>query len=83
MCLYTQLQTTNILGVTLDGQLISNVSLKLRQFRRMRTFLNTKAATLVSKNILLPIIEYSDIFLTGASKENRKKLQVLQNKGQQ
>ena len=78
------------LGITLDGQLnyskhinklISNVSVKLKQFRRMRLFLNTKAATMVYKNMLLPIIEYGDIFLTGATSGNKKKLQVLQNKG--
>ena len=78
------------LGITLDGQLnyarhvsklISNVSLKLKQFRRMRSFLNTKAATLVYKNMILPIIEYGDIFLTGATNGNKKKLQILQNKG--
>ena len=31
--------------------------------------------------MLLPILEYGDIFLSSASAENRKKLQVLQNKG--
>ena len=55
--------------------------LKLKQFRRVRTFLDMKAATLVYKNMMLPIIEYGDIFLTGATKENRKKLQILQNRG--
>ena len=78
------------LGVTLDGQLnysnhvgktISNVALKLRQFRRMRPFLTPKAATMVYKNMLLPMIEYGDVFVSGTTSENKRKLQVLQNKG--
>ena len=61
------------LGVTLDGQLnyakhvgkmVVGASLKLKQFRRMRSFLNTKAATLVYKNMLLPLIEYGDIYFS-------------------
>ena len=78
------------LGLTLDSQLrytkhvnkvISGVSLKLKHFRRMRSFLNTKAAVMVYKNMLLPIIEYGDIFMTGSSAETKRKFQVLQNKG--
>ena len=78
------------LGITLDGQLnyskhirklVSSASLKLKQFKRMRSFLNTKAATLVYKNMLLPMLEYGDIFLSGANMVDKKKLQVLQNKG--
>ena len=78
------------LGMTLDTQLnynkhvqkiIANVTGKLKQFRRMRSFLNTSAATMVYKNMILPLMEYGDIFLTGTSLTNRKRLQVLQNKG--
>ena len=78
------------LGVTLDEQLnynlhvtrlIGSVTAKLNQFRRMRSFLNTKAAVLVYKCMLLPVLEYGDIFLTTASVINKKRLQVLQNKG--
>ena len=36
---------------------------------------------LVYKNMILPIIEYRYIFMVGTSIENRKKLQILQNKG--
>ena len=75
------LQTVNCykyLGVTLDGQLnfakhvnrtISNVALKLKQFRRMRPFLTTTAAIMVYKNMLLPMIEYGDVFVKGATLE--------------
>ena len=47
----------------------------------MRGFLSTKAALMVYKGMILPIIEYGDIFLASASVENRKRLQILQNKG--
>ena len=44
----------------------------------MRSFLNTKAALLVYKSMLLPILEYGDVFLSAASGINKKH---LQNKG--
>ena len=78
------------LGMTLDSQLnydkhvqniITRVSLKLKQLRRMRYFLDVRAATLVYKSMILPIMEYGDTFLVGATAEKRKKLQTLQNKG--
>ena len=78
------------LGITLDSQLnfnmhvnniIGSVSNKLKQFQRMRSFLSVKAAVLVYKGMLLPILEYGDIFLSATTVENRKKLQTLQNKG--
>ena len=47
----------------------------------MRGFLSTKAALLVYKATILPILEYGDIFLSATSVQNRKCLQVLQNKG--
>ena len=78
------------LGMTLDSQLnynlhinkiIASVSCKLKQFQRMRSFLNIKAAVLVYKSMLLPILEYGDIFMSATSVENRRKLQTLQNRG--
>ena len=78
------------LGLTLDSYLnynshvnktIGSVTNKLNQFRRMRQFLTVKAALMVYKGMLLPILEYGDVFLTGASATNRKRLQILQNKG--
>ena len=77
------------LGVTLDNQvsynldvnrLISTVPEKLKQFYRMRSFLNNKAALVVYKNMMLPMLEYGDVFLSAASSVNRKRLQILQNK---
>ena len=78
------------LGITLDSQLtynlhvnkiVSSVSGKLKQFQRMRSFLTVKAAVLVYKSMLLPILEYGDILMSSASAINRRKLQTLQNKG--
>ena len=78
------------LGISLDNRLnfnqyvkriIGSVTAKLKQFRRMRGFLSTRAALLVYKGTLLPILEYGDVFLAGTSVLNRKRLQVLQNKG--
>ena len=60
---------------------INAVTAKLKQFQRMRGFLNTKAALMVYKNMLLPILEYGDIFLSATTSLNRKKVQILQNKG--
>ena len=80
----------NYLGITLDWQLnynlhvkklISTVSAKLKQLQRMRSFLNTRAALMVYKSMLLPIIVYGDVFLSATSVVNRKKLQTLQNRG--
>ena len=36
---------------------------------------------MVYKNMILPIIEYGDIFTVGATNGNKKRLQILQNKG--
>ena len=78
------------LGLNLDAQLsynlhvggvIRSVSGKLKQFQRMRSFLNTKAAITVYKGTILPILEYGDIFFSATSIENRRRLQVLQNRG--
>ena len=80
----------NYLGVTLYYQLnynlhikklISSMLAKLKQFQRIWSFLTVKAAVMMYKNMLLPIIEYGDVFLSATSAINRKKLQTLQNKG--
>ena len=77
------------LGVTLDEQLnyelcaqgiFRKVKNKLIQLRTMRYFLTKKAALLVYKNMILPILEYGDIFLSSLSRTTKRKLQTLQNK---
>ena len=89
----TPLQTVSsykYLGVTLDRQLnydlhinktFASASSKLKQFQHMRSFINVKAALLVFKSMLLPLLEYGDVFLSACTMKNRKKLQVIQNKG--
>ena len=89
----TVLQTVGsykYLGMTLDSQLnynlhvnklIGTATAKLKQFQRMRNFLDVKAALLVYKSMLLPILEYGDILLTATLNVNKKRLQILQNKG--
>ena len=79
----------NYLGITLDEQLsfelhvkniISRVSNKVFQLRKLRKYLTNNSALLVYKNMILPLMEYGDIYLYSATKECRKNLQTLQNK---
>ena len=46
----------------------------------MKYCLNKQGALLVYKNMILPLLEYGDIFLSSLSVATRKKLQVMQNK---
>ena len=84
-----RVQTYSYLGVNLDEQLslethansiIKKVSNKIYQLTRIRYFITKRAALLIYKNMILPIMEYGDIFLHSASQQIRKKLQTLQNK---
>ena len=63
------------------NKIISSISAKLKQFQCMRVFLNKKAAILVYKSTILPILEYGDVFLSAVPLVSRKCLQTLQNKG--
>ena len=72
-------------GIDLDGQLnygkhinkvVAVAAQKLKQLRRMHSFLNTNAATLVNKNMILPVTEYGDIFLVGPTVGNSELLLV-------
>ena len=47
----------------------------------MRSFLTVNAAILVYESMLLPILEYGDVFLSAATVINKKRLQTFQNKG--
>ena len=82
-------QYYSYLGIKMDEQLsftqhgnniISKVSNKLYQLRKIRPFINKKAAILIYKNMILPILEYGDIILDSATAEIKRKLQTLQNK---
>ena len=88
--LLSSVNSYKYLGVTVDchlnynlhvNKIVASVSSKLKQFQRMRIFLTIKAALLVYKSMMLPVLEYGDLFLSAATVKNRKRLQVLQNKG--
>ena len=77
------------LGILLDEQLnyelhalstINKVKAKVSQLRLMRRFLNQQAALLVYKNMILPILEYGNVFFSALSILTRKKMQTVQNK---
>ena len=82
-------KTYTYLGIKLDEQLsmethansvIQKVSNKIYQLTRIRSFITKRAAILIYKNMILPILENGDIFLHSATHKIRKKLQTLQNK---
>ena len=82
-------KTYTYLGIRLDEQLsmethansvIQRVSDKIYQLTKIRSFITKRAALLIYKNMILPILEYGDIFLHSATQKVRKKLQTLQNK---
>ena len=85
----SRVKTYNYLGINLDEQLnyethlsgvVRKVSHKVYQLRRMRRFINKRAALAVYKNMILPIHEYGNVLFVSASSENRKRLQTLQNR---
>ena len=87
--LINRTNTYTYLGIKLDEQLsldthanllIKRVSDKIYQLTKIRSFITQKAALLIYKNMILPILEYGDVFIHSASKGIRKKLTVLQNK---
>ena len=79
----------NYLGVSLDQNLkydrqaksiIMKVSEKLVYLKRIRRFINARAALSIYKNMVLPILEYGNVLLVSIKAELKKKLQILQNK---
>ena len=77
------------LGITLDpsmtlkkhvNKVIDRVTNRVRQLKRMCTFLTNKAGLLVYKNMILPVMEHGYIFLSAATKATRDKQQTLRNK---
>ena len=85
----TRVHSYCYLGITLDEQLnyelqaqsiIRKVNNKVIQLGSMRYFLNKQAALLVFKNMILPILEYGDVFLSALSASTSNILQTLQNK---
>ena len=60
--------------------MISKISVTIFLLKKIKPYLSTKAATLIYKDMILPIVEYGDIYLYSATKASRKKIQTLQNK---
>ena len=56
------------------------MSNKIYQLTKIRSYTTKRAALLIYENMILPILEYGDIFLHSATHKIRKKLQTLQNK---
>ena len=56
------------------NEMINTVSHKLYLLTKIRSYLTTKACTLMFKTIVLCFIEYRDIFYTGTSKGNLYKI---------
>ena len=77
------------LGIVMDRQvnfeahaknITDRASAKIMQLRKMRRFVTKKAALMVYKNMVLPILEYGNILLSSVKNETKKRMQVLQNK---
>ena len=88
-CPIERATTYTYLGLKLDEQLtlethanvlVKRVSDKVYQLKKIRSFVTKKAALMIYKNMILPILEYGDIFIHSASQKIRKRLQILQNK---
>lgn len=77
------------LGVTIDSKLsftkhlknlISTVSFKISQLRKIRKSLSDKVALQLYKSMILPVMDYSDIFYHHQNAKLVRKLQTLQNR---
>lgn len=78
------------LGVLIDNKLkfsvhlnacIRNASHKLFMLRKIRNNLNVNTANLIYKTMILPLIEYGNVFLLSCTSIERTKIQRIQNKG--
>ena len=58
---------------------IDRVSAKVYQLKKIRKFLTKKAALLIYKNMILPLMEYGETYMISATQDNRNNLQKLQN----
>ena len=78
------------LGITLDEKLtfrphvhesIRKASHRLYQLCKIRRYINTSSAVSIYKSMILPYMEYGDVFMSGANQVDLDKLQRLQNRG--
>ena len=63
------------------SQLTKTLGFKLRTFGKIRRYLTSKAALMVYKSTILPIIDYNDYFQLLWNANNIQKLQKYQNWG--
>ena len=80
----------NYLGIILDenmtfndhvSKVIQNVNSKLHLLSLLRGQITCVCAVAVYKTMILPLIEYGNVFLTSCSDINLKRIQRLQNRG--
>ena len=85
-----QVEKYKYLGVLIDVKLnfqsqhrktVSNVNAKLAHFRRIRYFLTKRAAIMIYKCTILPILEYADFICDQGLNYVNKSIQKLQNWG--
>ena len=62
-------------------RVVANVQSKLSHFKKIRFFLTKKAAILVYKCAILPLLEYADFICDQRIAYVNKSLQKLQNMG--
>ena len=86
----TEVDVYKYLGLHIDNnlsfyphhkKLISQVNLKLSQFKKIRVFVTKKAAILIYKRTILPVIEYADFLQDQGIVFVNKAIQKLQNRG--
>ena len=81
-------RTYTYLGVVLDPQLSvkpyinqvrRNASYKLKLLRKIRKLLTVKAAETIAKSMVIPTMDYGNMFLTGCSADDLGDLDVIHN----
>ena len=81
-------RTYTYLGVVLDSQLsfkpyIKQVkraaSYKLKLLRKIRKLLTEKAAVTIAKSMVIPVMDYGNMFLTGCNIDDLSDLDTIQN----
>ena len=86
----TEVDLYKYLGLHIDNnlnfqahhkKLVSQVQLKLNQFRKIRCFITKKAAILIYKCTILPVLEYADFIQDQGIAYVNKAIQKLQNYG--
>lgn len=78
------------LGIWIDNKLkfsvhldacVKNACHKIYMLRKIRNCINVRTASTIYKTMILPIIEYGNIFLLSCTSAEITKIQCIQNKG--